>query len=304
MASGAGVAAAGRTALASPVLAVVLAMLFWSITPIVVRYVHADVPPMGLSFWRSAVAFALLLPFTWRPLLRQWPTVRPHLPLLALLSLLLWVGGNALLVLSLQFTIAINAAVINSVEPVIIILVAALLFRDRLGWKQAVGIALSLGGVLVLISGGSLDRLLLLDFNKGDLIVTCAYISWGCYAVLLRKLPPGLDGRVVVIVLIGIGGLLILPLYLIEIAVYKPILPTPVTVLTVIGLAVFASMLALLFWNYGLTRMGAIRTGHFLHLIPAFSVILALTFLSERLGTYHIVGIVLIAAGILFASRK
>mgnify|MGYP003999334679 CR=1 FL=1 len=132
------------------------------------------------------------------------------------------VGGNAVLFLSLQYTMAINAAVINSVEPLFIVLFAALLFRDRFTWLQGTGLALSLLGVLVLISAGSFEQLLKLDFNRGDLIVTVAYASWGLYVVFLRKAPTGLDHRLLLAALLGLGALFMLPLYLVETMLVRP----------------------------------------------------------------------------------
>lgn len=287
----------------SPMAAAVTTAFLWAGTVIVVRYVRHDMPPLGLSFWRNLTAFLVLAPFAIRPLLRQWDIVRANLRLLALLAALLWVGGNALLFLSLQYTLAINAAVINSVEPVIIILLAALLFGERLGWHQGVGVALSLAGVLALISAGSLDRLLRLDFNKGDLIVTVAYISWGMYAVLLRKVPREIDHRLMLVVLLFFGSLYMAPLHLAEALLTRPLPLTGASVATVLGLAVFPCAIAMLLWNYAITRMGAMRAGQFLHLIPAFTVVLAIALLGEALLSFHIAGIVLIAGGLYVASR-
>ena len=290
--------------LTSPVAAAIATAFLWAGTVIIVRYVRDDMPPLGLSFWRNLTAFVILAPFAIRPLLRQWDIVRANLRLLALLAFLLWVGGNALLFLSLQYTLAINAAVINSVEPVIIILLAALLFRDRLGWSQGIGVALSLAGVLALISGGSVDRLLRLDLNKGDVIVTVAYVSWGLYAVLLRKVPREIDHRLMLVVLLGFGSLYMAPLHLTEVLVSRPLPLTGASIATVLALAVFPCAIAMLLWNNAIRRMGAMRAGQFLHLIPAFTVVMAITLLGEALLSFHIAGIALIAAGLYVASRE
>lgn len=293
-----------RNVLMSPILAVVLAMLFWGATTIVVRYVREDAPPMGLAFWRNITAFVVLLPFAIRPLQQQWPLVRENLGILAVLALLLWVGGNTLLILALQYTIAINAAVINSIEPVFIILFAWLLFRDRFTWLQALGVIISLIGVLYLISDGSLERLTRLELNIGDLIVTCAYAFWALYAVLLRKAPRGLDARVMVLVLIGMGAFFILPLYILEVMFFRTFRVTVTTVTTVLFLAVFASIFATLMWNRSIKLMGASQAALYLHLIPVFTVILAILFLGEEMALFHVVGIALVATGIYITSRQ
>jgi len=288
----------------SPYMAVVLTAFFWAVTTIVVRHVRDESPPLGLSFWRTLAAFLIMLPFCLRALIAQWDMVRGHWKILALLSLLLWIGGNSLLFLSLQYTIAINAAVINSVEPLIIVTFAWLLFRDPFTWRQGLGLALSLGGVLVLVTAGSLQRLLALDLNRGDLIVTGAYVSWGLYAVLLRKLPRGLDYRVTVAAVLGFGTLFLLPIYLFESAFVRPTVPTATTLLAIAWLATFSSALSMIFWNYGIQQLGPARAGQYLHLIPAFTIVLAIVILGETLGGHHIAGIALIVTGLLVASRR
>lgn len=287
----------------SPYLTAASVAFIWAATTIIVRYVRDESPPVGLSFWRTLGAFILFLPFSLGVIIRQWDLVRQHWKLMALLSLLLWVGGNALLFLSLQYTTAINVAVINSMEPLIIVVFAWLLFKDEFTWRQVLGLALSLAGVLVLITGASLERLLSLDLNRGDLIVTVAYVSWGLYAVLLRKLPRDLDFRVNVAILLGFGAVFLFPVYLFEAIFVRPTLPTPGTLITMAWLATFSSTLAMIFWNYSIMKLGAARAGQYLHLIPAFTIVLAIGLLGEAMGVHHVAGIVLIAVGLLIAAR-
>ena len=207
------------------------------------------------------------------------------------------------LFLSLQFTFAINAAVINSVEPVIIVFLAWLIFRDQFTVRQALGAALSFGGVLVLIAAGSFERLLQLDFNLGDIIVFVAYIAWGFYAVLIRKLPREMDPLVIVTLLLGFGIPMLLGPYLIEIFYFRamPFNAHNFGVITYLG--IFSGAIAMVSWNYGIKTLGPIRASQFLHLIPAFTVMLAILLLGEILQGYHFTGIILIAFGIFLASR-
>lgn len=294
--------AAFKQFLYSPYLSAVLAMMFWAGSTVLVRYVRLDVPPMGLSFWRTVLGFVILLPFVIKPYRRQAREFRAALKILALLSALLMVGGNAVLFLSLQYTIAINAAVINSVEPVIIVALAWLLFRDPFSKRQGLGVMVSLIGVLVLISSGSLDSLARMDFNKGDLLVTGAYVSWGMYAVLVRKIPPGLDRRLVLAGILGFGALFMLPFYLVETVYFRPTPLSWTSVLSITWLAVFSSIVSILMWNHAIIKLGAGRAGLFIHLIPAFTVLMAIGWLGEVLQQFHITGVALIGVGIYFST--
>jgi drug/metabolite transporter (DMT)-like permease len=300
----AGAARAFPAWLKSPVIALIFTTFCWACTTIVVRHTRMEIPPFGLAFWRNFSATLFILPFAIEPLRRQWPLIRAHLPLLALLSALLWLGGNALLFLALQYTIAINAGVINSVEPVLIILAAAILFRDRISWLQAAGVAVSLSGVLVLLSAGSFERLLQLKLNIGDLIVFCAYIFWALYAVLLRKLPRGMDPWAMLFVLIGLGALFVMPLYLLETIYFRAMPFTLTSVASSLWLGLFPCAICMYLWNYAISSLGASRAGQFLHLIPAFTVILAILLLGEQFAGHHLAGIALIIAGIALTSRS
>lgn len=297
-----GRAATFRRVLFSPYVAAFVAMFFWAGSTILVRYVRLEVPPMGLSFWRTLFGFLIFTPFVLGPLRRQFPLLRRNWKILALLALLLLVGGNALLFLSLQYTIAINAGVINSVEPVIIVVLAWLLFRDPFTRRQGFGVMVSLTGVLVLISMGSLAVLAELNFNKGDLIAFFAYVSWGLYAVMLRKIPVGLDHRVALWGILGFGMLLMFPLFLTETMVSRPTPFTWTTIVSVAWLAVFSSIIPVLLWNYTIRKLGAGGAGIFIHLIPAFTVVMAILILGESFRQYHVTGIALIGIGIYFST--
>lgn len=289
--------------LRSPYAALIFAMFCWGCTTIVVRHVREDVPPMGLAFWRNVLAFLIILPFVWRPMRASWPSIRRNWHIFLGLSVILWVGGNALLFLALQYTIAINAGVINSVEPVMIVILATLLFGDRFTLLQAGGVIVSLVGVLILVAEGSLAQLTQMQFNKGDIIVFFAYVFWAFYAVLMRKFPRDIDHKVVVAVLIGLGAVCIAPLYIAETLFWRPMTWNMPAISATVFLAIFSSLLAMLFWNYGIAKMGPIRAGQFLHLIPVFTVLLAVVLLGEKLAGYHYAGIALIAAGLYLTSR-
>ena len=67
--------------------------------------------------------------------------------------------------------------------------------------------------------------------------------------------------------------------------------------------AFFTSLLAYVAWNRGIDLIGAPRASAFLHTIPLFSAVLATTLLGEQLMLYHVVGFVLILAGVTLAAR-
>lgn len=281
-----------------PLLAGTLAMLCYSGSFISVRDVAGVVPPAAITFLRCAIAIAILYPFCRKSLHAQWPIIRKHWKFLALQGVLIIVCGNGIMFVGLQFTTAINGSLINSAEPVAIVAVAWLMFRDRLDAMQWLGVLISMAGVLYLIGRGKLDVLLNLDLNIGDVLVFISIVCWAVYAVLMRRVPKELDRLNFLFAILVAGAVAVFPFWILENIYY---LPTPITWTTAGvtgGLALFASIFALLWWNRAVEGLGASRAGLLLHLIPVYTVILAVWLLDEEPFMFHAVGIGLIAVGI------
>ena len=291
-----------------PALAGPMAMLCWAGSMIVVKDVAGVVPPAALSFLRCLISVFILFLLCRRSLRSQWPLLRANWKIIGTLGALLFVGGNGMLFVGLQFTTAINAALINSAEPVTIVAVAWVLYRDRLTGIQWAGVLLSLAGVVYLIGHGSLGILLSFSLNIGDIFILVSITTWAFYAVLLRHVPPELDRLNLVFGILVSGAILVFPFWVLENIYYRP---TPLVwdLVWATGFnAVFASILAMFWWNHAVQHLGAGRAGLFVHLIPVYTVFLAMWFLGENLHRYHAIGIGLIAAGIylttMLRSRK
>ena len=74
--------------------------------------------------------------------------------------------------------------------------------------------------------------------------------------------------------------------------------------LTISYVVLFAGIGAYILWNVAVMIVGANRAGTFLHLMPVFSSIMAITFLGEAFAMFHIVGALFIISGIILSSRK
>lgn len=284
---------------ASPYLLLTLTALFWAGNAVVARALHVLLPPATMAFWRWVLALLLLLPFVLRPMYEQRALLRGHWMRLALLGVLGVGCYNTFLYAALQTTTATNGVLISSITPVLIVLVGRILFGVEMTRRQQAGILLSLLGVVGIVSRGELAVLERLDFNQGDLLLVGCAVTWALYTVLLRFRPVGID----TLAFLGaavIGGilLLMLPLYLVELASRRTAVWNAATGAGMAYFAVFPSILAYLFWNRGVRQVGANRAGLFLYLIPVFGIVLAIVFLGERLHLFHLLGAALIFTGI------
>ena len=288
----------------SPYLLLVLTTLFWAGNFNVARAISADVPPMGLSFWRWVVAFIILIPFAYQPMKQHWGLMKKHFGLIFLLALLGVTLFNSLVYLGLQSTTAINGVLMQSVCPILIILLSTLIFGDHSNLKQWAGVLVSLLGVGIILIKADLNMLAQLNFNRGDLWILLAVSSWALYTVLLRKLPDALKGLPLLGYTMLLGVLMIFPFYWLESLNVKAMPITLVSISSIGYVSIFASLLAFLFWNNAASRIGANRTGQFIHLIPAFGLTISTLILGEQLQHYHYLGMLLVGAGLLLANLK
>ncbi len=291
------------TGTGSPYVLLTLAPLFWSCNWIVGRGLSHDVPPFAMTFYRWLFAIVILAPFALPRLRADLPLVRRHWKALLGLGVIGIGTHNALAYLGLRYTTAMNGVILNSFIPVMIVTLSWLLLRERLAPLQVAGIVVSLGGVLTILSQGSLAALAGFRLNTGDLLIILSIAMRSIYTIGLRFRPRGMHLLSFLFVIACIGDSAILPFYLVETSLGQPMQWTLASAVSLAAIGLFSSVLAYLFWNRGVEQVGANVAGLFVHLMPVFGVVLAWVVLDERLAAFHVAGIALILCGIFITSR-
>ena len=285
-------------ALKSPYLLLALAMLCWAGNWVVGRAIHEQVPPLALNFWRWAASLLLILPVAWRPLRAQWALMLRHwkwvLPMAAIASAIF----QSMVYLGLQHTTALNGALLIALVPVAVAAIAAVVLGDRISGRQVLGILVSLAGAVAVIVRGDFAVLRSLAFNPGDLWILAAMPIWALYTVLLKRWPAGLERMSFLAAMAIVGTLLQAPLYAWEWSGGRHLVLAPASLAAIAYTAVFASFLAFVFYNAALQRTTPTVAGPFHHLHPAFTALLGIAFLGERVAWYHALGVACIAAGL------
>jgi len=287
-----------------PYLLLTLSALIWSGNFVISRAMSTTIPPAGFVFWRWLVAAIILAPIALPRLRREWPIVRANWQLICICGFFAVTLFNFLIYTAMHTTTAINAALVNSAIPVFIIMFARVFYGQRVTIRQHTGIALSMAGVATIILQGDLARIWTLTFNRGDLLVLLAAVAWALYSVALRRYPQGLNSFVFLFSITICGLVFMIPFYAVEIASGKLMTANLPTILSIAYVGIFASVVAFMMWNSGLRKVGPHLGGQFVHLMPAFSTILAVIFLGERLRAFHLAGIALIFVGILCATLE
>lgn len=279
------------------------AVFFWSSTWVLSRLVWQDVTPVSLAFWRWVVALLIMLPFGFR---EAWAR-RRHIAERWGTYLVLGITGvsffNTLVYLALRTTTAVNVSMISASTPMIIVGMSWLAYRETIRRGQTLGILFSLVGVAIIITRGDPTLPRSLEFRAGDLWVLVAMLFWAYYSVALRRRPQELSPFAFMTVVTACGVLVMIPCYLAEWYWFGTMRATPLTIGTVVYMAVFASVAAFYLWNRGILAVGANRSGPFIHLMPVFTTVMAMLVLGERVHAFHLYGVAMIFLGILLASR-
>lgn len=278
-----------------------LPVLFWSGNYVLGRLTVGDgVDPYTISFFRWLIACLVILPLALPKIRQDFPQIKQHLPMLIFLAFLGICNYNLFLYIGLQSTTVTNAVLLNSLMPVMILITARVLLGSKTNSLQNVGILVSTLGAIVIVSRGSLDTLLHLTVSSGDLWIITAAISWAIYSVLLVK-RPAMHLLSFFAVTAMIGTCIQFPLYLL----FSPKNLDGLTIgnwSAIIYMSLFASIGAFICWNAGIQRLGATTAGHFVHLLPVFSIFLSTLFLGEVMEGFHGIGIFLIFSGIGIAT--
>lgn len=277
--------------------------LFWSGNFVLGRAIATDIEPITLAYWRWLIALCLFLPFGLKNLVLEWAVIRRHGRYLIFMSILGVSCFNTFAYLGLQQTTATNALLINSFIPILIILLSRIKPGIPISPGKLAGIIVSSIGVVLLVIQGSLDNLLALSFNRGDLWILTAALTWAVYSIGLRWRPAELSSKSFLLFTM-ITGLLVLGLFY----WFNPFNEAPLILSIANGLAIFyvaafASVGAFLLWNQGVKLVGAATAGQFIHLMPILGTAMAIVFLGERLYWYHFIGALAIATGILLSLR-
>ena len=282
----------------------ILAILFWSGNFIVGKAASLfEIPPFTLNFYRWTFAWLILAPFTLKEIFKKKSYILNNIKLILILGITSITVFNSIVYYSLNFTQVISGVLMISTIPVMIIFFCWVFKIEKTNFYQLLGVLFSLMGVVVIVTNADADKLLNLNFNKGDLWMVVAMLSWAMYSALLRKKKFKLSQISLLQTIISAGLILLLPAYLIEMALgYRVNIHLPF-ILTLTYVVLFPGLASFFFWIKGISIIGSNRSGIFLHLMPIFSTIMAMLIFKEKFMTFHLIGAILIITGIILSSK-
>lgn len=276
-------------------LLVTTAAFFWGANFLLGGYVINDIPPL----WAAAIRFVLgaMLMFAIVGVKREnlFAPVRKHIGVYAMLGVVGIVGFNLFFFYALRYTSANNAALIMGTNPLLTVLLAAAVLGERPSVRHLVALPIALAGVAVVVTHGAVGSLFSLQLSFGDVLMLCADIFWALYNVLCRRYMPPASPLVNTAWIMAAGAAVLLCVALGSDAHLAGLGAKAAVSMAV--MAIGGTVLAYLFWNMGIARLGAARTAIFLNLIPVFTMLLG-ALIGDMPTASQLVGGLLVLVGV------
>lgn len=281
------------------------AIILWGGSNVAVKFALRDLPPFTIGAFRFVLSSLILV----RVL--AWQEKGVHLPhrgnrwILVFLGLVGIFGSNALFQLGFKFTTASNGSLIFSGSPIVIAVLSAFLLKERIHLRQLIGIILSLLGIMIVISKGTLSFLTSMQYNIGDIILIGSITCWALYVVFSKKVMDRISALALSTYSTVIGAVFFIPPMIFELVSSTTKIHFTITSMVAIGyMGLLASPLSSFLWNRGLAVVGASQAGIFLNGVPIVTMLLSVMLLGETITYAHILGAVLVFGGVFLTSQR
>ncbi|MDX5476666.1 MAG: DMT family transporter [Bacillaceae bacterium] len=273
-----------------------LTSFLWAGNFIVGKFLVDHASPMTLTILRWAIAVLCLLPIVWWTEKKILPSRKAILPLF-----LMGITGAALFnvfqFIALVNSTASNIGLISTLNIITIAVFSFIFLKERLSGLQIMSMIISLFGVLLVLSKGNIHVLLSFQFNVGDLWMLAAVCIWGVYSVC-SKWASHTTSPMMAILYSGIFGLLVLLPFNVANLHISNVNTSFISAMAYTGL--ISTVVCMVLWNIGVSKIGATTSGLFLNFNPIFTVMLAFFILGEQMTWIQGIGSVIVIMGSYF----
>jgi drug/metabolite transporter (DMT)-like permease len=288
----------------SPMLLLSLTALMWGGNSVAGRLAVGEISPMALVFWRWALACVPLLIVARANLKADIEIIRPRWRYIALAAILGFTAFNSLFYISAHQTSAVNISILQGIIPGVVVIGAWCFYGIRLRSLQAVGVLITMAGVVVIAARGDWATLRTLDFNFGDVLMIVAAVLYATYILLLRRRPAAVTSIGLFTAMAVVAFVTSAPLLIIEIAEGQFFWPSAKGLAVLAYVALFPSLISQIFFMRGVQLIGPSRAGVFVNLVPIFGALLAVLLLGEPFAFYHAASLCMVLAGLWLAERS
>ena len=287
-----------------PYLLLLIQPIFMASNLAIARGATSFVPPVSLGFWRWTIVFILLIPFFYKPILKNIKHFKSEFLKLfflgftgcCLCSIFPYVAGKT--------TTVLNMSLIYTSSSIFIVMLSTFFYKEKITFLQSFGFLFAFIGVLVVISNGKLTTLLNLDFVEGDIWILGAAVSWALYSVYVLHWKSKFDFFTKFTLIAFFGSLSLLPFYLYETFYLGDKLTVDsMSIFWILIAAISPGIIAFTLYSKIQKYLGASITGFTLYLFVVYGAFYGIFFFDEKLYMSHYLGGILVLLGVYFAKK-
>jgi drug/metabolite transporter (DMT)-like permease len=272
-------------------VALTLIVVLWASYPAAIKLALPDMPPFVMAALRCAIASIFLVIMLLRSGAETSLAVAPGalraFLVLGVCGIFISTQGSYL---AIFLSTASNIVLLQAASPVMIALGSRFYLGERLHRLQWLGVAVSAGGVLLVITNGRLWSLRPGDVHTGDLINIFTLAGWSAYTVYSKRVLTLASPAVLTTAAYVAGTLLILPTAIVTAPLFPPPRFSSVVAWTVVLYQAIVGAIAHVYWSRAIHVVGPSRSAVFLNLQPVVGLVLAALLLREQLGLWQLLG--------------
>lgn len=280
------------------VIAAVVSSALGGTAAALTRYAIGASDPVTLAAFRFGIAFVLILPIALRC---RWPQGRDWLGVAAL-GVMFFAVFFMLYNLSMSLTTAARGSLALSTLPLVTMLVAALLGREKITLRKSAGVLLAMAGVAAALATGLADAPA--GAWRGDLIMMGATLIMAFYSIWAAPLMARSSRLGFLAAGIGFGAAASTLLAWQGGGLARAVAFSPGQWSAVAALGVLGGAAAFYLWVYALERTTPTRVTNTMTVNPIAASLVAAVLVHEPLGVNLLVGVVAVGAGIWIASTQ
>ena len=263
-----------------------------------------NIPPVSLAFWRWFFVFLFILPFVFAELKKNKKYIISELPRLAFLGLTGFSVCGAFPYISGLTTTVTNMSIIYALAPIIIVLLSAIFFSEKLKIVQLAGIFISFMGVAYVVFKGELANVINLIFTYGDLWMVVSATSWALFSIYLINWKSQFSIFARFALMSCMGAIILFPFFLIEEVYFLQTTLNQNFIIFVMLASIFPGVLAFTMYTKLQQLIGASLAGLTVYLMPIYGSIYGMILFNETLKSFHFYGAALVLFGIFLANKK
>ncbi|PIE95312.1 EamA family transporter [Bacillus fungorum] len=279
-----------------------LVPLFWGGSFATAEHIITEIPPITAATIRFGLAGFILIGIVFMK--SEWNTslLLQNWKGLLFVSLTGIFGYNVFFFMGLHYTSTMNGSLIIATMPVFVTLGAILFFKESWSLKIGISLILSLIGVIVVITSGSVHKLMSLSFNNGDLLFIAALICGVLYSLTGKKVMHGVSPLLTTMSMTVLGTVFLAGLSLYEDGWGKVITLSLQGWIEMLYMVICGTLIGYIVFNKGVEELGASKASMYLNLTPIVATGISVVLYGAIVTWQQIVGMIIVLIGVYIAT--